>query len=232
MLNERPQVSHASIPLRQRQLRSCKLFTFYFFLAMRIGIFGGSFDPVHLGHLILAEQCREQGRLDQVWFVPAARPPHKAEAELTPFAQRVEMLQLAIAGNEAFRIQEVERDRPGPSYTAVTLAELQHHHESYEWFLLVGADSLRDLPGWYHPEQIVQLAELLVMARPGVALVPLEELKRQLGPGVRLQVVSVPLIEIASTEVRARLRQKRSVRYLIPRAVEAFISDKRLYQGG
>ncbi len=91
---------------------------------MRIGVFGGTFDPVHLGHLILAEQCREQGRLDEVWFVPAARPPHKTEAALTPFAQRVEMLNLAIAGQPAFRVEELEKDRPGLSFTAVTLEEL------------------------------------------------------------------------------------------------------------
>src|SRR4051812_43076869 len=137
---------------------------------MRIGIFGGTFDPVHWGHLILAEQGREQGRLDQVWFVPAARPPHKSEAELTPFTQRVEMLHLAIAGQPAFRVEELEKDLPGPGYTAVTLEELQRRHPEHEWFLLVGGDALRDLPGWYEPERIVAKAALLVMARPGVSM--------------------------------------------------------------
>ena len=92
---------------------------------MRIGIFGGTFDPVHLGHLILAEQCREQGRLDQVWFIPAARPPHKQGRPLTSFAQRVEMLSLAVAGNPVFRVDSLEKDRPGPSYTVDTLEEIQ-----------------------------------------------------------------------------------------------------------
>src|SRR5207302_3037905 len=87
---------------------------------MRIGVFGGTFDPVHLGHLILAEQCREQARLDQVWFVPAASPPHKPDQVITPFAQRVEMLALALAGQPAFRVEELEKDRAGPSYTADT----------------------------------------------------------------------------------------------------------------
>src|SRR5919199_5145855 len=112
---------------------------------MRVGIFGGTFDPVHLGHLILAEQCREQGQLDQVWFIPAARPPHKQDQSLAPFAQRVEMLSLAIAGNPAFRIDELEKDRAGPSYTVDTLAELQRHHPGTEWFLLIGSDCLPDL---------------------------------------------------------------------------------------
>src|SRR6202007_3402109 len=99
---------------------------------MRIGVFGGTFDPVHYGHLILAEQCREQGRLDQVLFVPAARPPHNDREPITPFARRVEMLALAIAGQPAFRIDDLEKDRPGPSYTADTLDEIQHRHPEAE----------------------------------------------------------------------------------------------------
>src|SRR5437870_4749134 len=107
---------------------------------MRLGIFGGTFDPVHLGHLILAEEAREQGRLEQVLFVPAARPPHKQEQPLTPFAQRVEMLSLALAGNPAFRIEQLERDRPGPSYTVDTLEELRRRQPDAELWLIVGSD--------------------------------------------------------------------------------------------
>src|SRR5262245_22067300 len=118
---------------------------------MRIGIFGGTFDPVHLGHLILAENCREQGRLDQVWFIPAPAPPHKLDRSITSFERRVEMLQLALAGNPAFQINEVEKDRSGPSYTVDTLAELQHRHPGDEFFLLIGSDTLADLPAWREP---------------------------------------------------------------------------------
>jgi nicotinate-nucleotide adenylyltransferase len=197
---------------------------------VRIGVFGGTFDPVHLGHLILAEQCREQGGLDQVWFVPAARPPHKVERELTAFAQRVEMLNLAIAGQPAFRVEELENDRPGPGYTAVTLEELHRQHPEHEWFLVIGGDALRDLPGWYQPERIVALAHLLVMPRPGVDMPPVEEVRARLGAPVRVKLVDVPLIEISSTAVRLRLREGRSVRYLVPRAIEAYIRDKHLYE--
>jgi nicotinate-nucleotide adenylyltransferase len=207
-------------------------FTFSFFLSnsMRIGVFGGSFDPVHLGHLILAEQAREQGRLDEVWFVPAARPPHKLETELTPFAQRVEMLQLAIAGHAAFRVDESERDRPGPSYTAVTLEDFQRRNPTHHWSLLVGSDALCDLPGWYQPQRIVELAELIVMARPEVNIPSGDELTAKLGAPVRMLVVNAPLIEIASTDLRQRVREGRSIRYMVPRAVQAYIQDKRLYQ--
>src|SRR5271166_5246780 len=133
---------------------------------MRIGVFGGTFDPVHLGHLILAEQCREQGRLDQVLFVPAASPPHKQSQALTPFAQRVEMLALAIAGQPAFRIDELEKDRPGPSYTVDTLEQLKERQPAAELFLILGSDTLLDLPHWHGPARVAALATLVVVARP------------------------------------------------------------------
>jgi nicotinate-nucleotide adenylyltransferase len=199
---------------------------------VRIGIFGGTFDPVHLGHLILAEQCHEQGGLDQVWFVPAARPPHKPERELTPFAQRVEMLNLAIAGQPAFRVEELEKDRPGPSYTVATLEELNQRHPGSEWFLLIGGDALRDLRGWYQPARIVELATLLVMPRLGVEQASVNQWRTSLGPTTRLLVMDVPLIEISSTDLRQRVGGGRSIRYLVPRAVEVYIREKGLYGRG
>ena len=144
---------------------------------MRIGIFGGTFDPVHQGHLILAEQCREQARLDQVWFVPAARPPHKQEQPVTPFPQRLEMLALAVAGQPAFRVEPLEQDRPGPSYTADTLQEIQRLQPEAALELIVGSDVLHDLPHWHEPERIVSLAGLLIVARPGWPIWPPEQLR-------------------------------------------------------
>src|SRR4051794_17757645 len=134
---------------------------------MRLGVFGGTFNPIHLGHLIMAEQCREQGRLDQGLFIPAARPPHKQDQELTSYAQRVEMLALAISGQPAFRVDELEKDRPGPSFTVDTLAQLQERHGKAELFLILGSDTLHDLPQWYQPVRILELAGLLVVPRPG-----------------------------------------------------------------
>jgi nicotinate-nucleotide adenylyltransferase len=201
---------------------------------MRIGVFGGTFDPVHLGHLILAEQCREQGRLDQVLFVPAASPPHKQGQPLTPFAQRVEMLALAIAGQPAFRIDELEKDRPGPSYTVHTLEALQRRHPDAELFLPIGSDTLVDLAHWYQPARIVELAGVLVTQRPGWPVPAREEIEAALrlpeGTRLRLEVVEAPLIDIASRDLRRRAAEQRSLRYLVPRAVEAYIHDKRLYQ--
>jgi nicotinate-nucleotide adenylyltransferase len=200
---------------------------------MRIGVFGGTFDPVHLGHLILAEQCREQGRLDQVWFVPAASPPHKQGQPLTPFAQRVEMLALALAGQPAFRIEELEKERPGPSFTVHTLEEIRRRHPAAALALPVGADTLADLPHWYQPARVVELAELLVTPRPGWPLPTAAELQAALrlpaGVALRLHIVEAPLIDIASRDLRRRAAEGRSLRYLVPRAVAAYIADKRLY---
>ncbi|MBL8796015.1 MAG: nicotinate-nucleotide adenylyltransferase [Planctomycetia bacterium] len=199
----------------------------------QIGIFGGSFDPVHLGHLITAEQCREQARLDQVWFVPAARPPHKLDQALTPFARRVEMLTLALAGHAAFRVEELERDRPGPSYTVDTLQELAARQPDANWHFILGADSLPELPGWREPLRILELADLLVVARPGSSDPDVDVLKAALGlttEEVRLQVVAAPLIGLSSTDLRQRVRAGRSIRYLVPRAVECYIQEKKLYR--
>jgi nicotinate-nucleotide adenylyltransferase len=202
---------------------------------MRIGVFGGTFDPVHLGHLILAEQCREQGRLDQVLFVPSARPPHKRNHAVTPFRQRAEMLQLATAGHPAFRIDELENERPGLSYTVDTLDALKMSHPGADWFLLVGSDTLAELHEWHDPAGIVRRAGLLAAARAGARVMSAEELRASLklpeGEAVRLEVIVAPLIDIASRDLRRRAAAGRSLRYLVPRAVECYIEEKHLYRG-
>lgn len=202
-------------------------------LKQRIGIFGGTFDPVHLGHLIMADQCREQAELDQVWFIPAARPPHKQDRPLTGFVHRAEMLALAIAGMPAFRVDELEKDRPGPSYTAETLQELQGRHPDTRFALLLGSDCLPDLPGWKNPTRIIELAELLVFSRPGWSLRAEEEVRQSLNLAAetpfRLRVIHAPLIDIASHDLRERVAHHRSIRFLVPRAVECYIEEKKLY---
>ncbi len=201
---------------------------------MRLGVFGGSFDPVHLGHLILAEQSREQVGLDRVLFIPAARPPHKQGRVLTPFAQRAEMLALAIAGHPSFQVSEIEKDRPGPSFTVDTLTELHQQHSGAELFLLVGADMARDLPTWYQPARILELAELAIVGRPGAEPLALEEVRRSV-PLVadrpfRCRLVQSPLIEISGSDIRRRVAEGRTIRYLVPRAVEIYIQDRQLYK--
>ena len=200
----------------------------------KVGIFGGTFDPVHLGHLVMAEQCREQAELDRIWFIPAARPPHKQDQPLTPFVHRTEMLALAIAGMPAFRVNELEKNRPGPSYTAETLQELHGRYPGTQFALLLGSDCLPDLPGWKNPTRILELAELLVFARPGWSMRSEAEMRQSLGLSseapLRLWVVHAPLIDIASRDLRQRVAQQRSIRFLVPRAVECYIETHGLYQ--
>jgi nicotinate-nucleotide adenylyltransferase len=201
---------------------------------MRVGIFGGTFDPVHYGHLVVAEQAREQAGLDRVWFVPSARPPHKADRALTPFDRRAEMLTLALAGHEdKFRVDAIEKDRAGPSYTADTLDAFALSHPDTEWYLILGADSIRDLPGWHEPLRIIDRATILAAGRPGHPVWSAAELAGALGVDaarVRLRVVDVPLIDIASRDLRRRAAEGRSLLFQLPRAVEVYIGEKRLYK--
>ncbi len=201
----------------------------------RIGVFGGTFDPIHLGHLILAEQCREAGRLDEVWFLPTGNPPHKQDHAITRFDQRVEMMELAIAGYPAFRVDPIEHELPGLTYTANVLAELHRRHTDLELFLLIGSDSLNDLPKWYEPRRIIANAGLLVMLRANYPAMSIEEVRAglQLPLDAPLHVEYVPmppLIDISSSDLRRRAAEGRSIRYLVPRAVECYIAERKLYR--
>jgi nicotinate-nucleotide adenylyltransferase len=201
---------------------------------MRIGIFGGTFDPIHLGHLVLAEQCREQCRLDEVWFVPAALPPHKLDATISSAKARSEMIEFAIAGNSAFKLSNIELDRSGPSYTVTTLEELTASDSSRELFLLIGADSVRDLPTWREPKRILELATIVAVNRGRTLVAEAETigtLTQQLGfdASGRVQFVQMPGIDISATDIRHRVASGLSTRYLVPRAVEMYLDENRLY---
>ena len=148
----------------------------------RLGIFGGSFDPVHFGHLLLAEYCREQARLDEVWFLPAAVPPHKQGRELTPDKHRVEMLRLAIGGHESFLLRTDEIDRGGVNYTYETLERFHKERPDNELFFLMGGDSLQDLPRWRKPERICELAIPVAVARHGSPPVSFDALRELVTP--------------------------------------------------
>jgi nicotinate-nucleotide adenylyltransferase len=200
---------------------------------MRLGLFGGTFDPVHLGHLLLAEYCREQCQLDAVWFVPAAEPPHKQRPDLTPAEQRIEMLQLAIGGHEAFSVCTREIERGGVSYTVDTLSELAAEDAGRQLFFLLGADSLVDLPRWREPARICDLALPVVAARPGSPPPDYEPLAGLVSPDrlaeIRRHQVEMPQIGISSRDIRRRVAAGHTIRYQTPRAVEKFIETARLY---
>ncbi|QEH36145.1 Nicotinate-nucleotide adenylyltransferase [Aquisphaera giovannonii] len=196
---------------------------------MRLGLFGGTFDPIHLGHLILAEHCREACRLDRVWFVVAGEPPHK-RGDRTPVAHRLEMARIAVAGSESFEVSDIEARRPGPHYSVDTLEAVRRERPEDELFFLIGADSLVDLPTWRDPAGIAKRATIVVANRPG-STPPDGGKLPDFGPGSKaLEAVAIPSVGIASTDLRARLAAGRSVRYMIPRAVEAYIEAHGLYR--
>lgn len=201
----------------------------------RIGIFGGTFDPVHMGHLLLAEYCREQGRLDEVRFIPASQSPHKGPP-VVDGKKRVELLRLATWGNPFFSVDDRELVRGGKSFTVETLEGLKRDLPESELFLMMGGDSIVDFPRWYKPERILELAELMVVDRGGHAEVQWQALEPLLGKerldSIREHAIHFPEVELSSSEIRRRIASGASIRYQVPRAVEEVIRHENLYQGG
>jgi nicotinate-nucleotide adenylyltransferase len=201
---------------------------------VRLGFFGGSFDPVHAGHLLLAESCREALGLARVTFVVAGAPPHKLSRSLAPAADRIEMVRLAVAGHPAFAVDARETVRAGPSYTIETLRELRLENPADELFWLIGADTLPELPTWREAREILEIATVATAFRPGHDPdAALSALAARFPPAaverLRSHVVPMPLVGVSSTDLRERARGGRSLRYLTPDAVIAHIGRARLY---
>ncbi len=201
---------------------------------MRLGLFGGSFDPVHFGHLLLAECCREQCRLDRVDFLPARVPPHKQTCARTPAEHRVEMLELAIAGHEQFAVNRYEIDRGGVSYTVQTLRHYRAEEPEAELFFLLGTDMLHDLPQWREADQVCQLATLVVARRAGEPE-PDFDCLRGIAAEERIEIcrrhqVDMPPVGISATDLRLRVGSGLSIRFRTPRAVERYIQTHGLYR--
>jgi nicotinate-nucleotide adenylyltransferase len=196
----------------------------------RVGLLGGTFDPLHVGHLIIAESTRDQLGLDHVEFIPASDPPHKPELSVSPAHHRLNMVHLAVTGIDGFVVNDIELNRTGPSYTADTLAELRAIRPDDQFQFIVGGDSLRDLPEWREPERIIALARLAVISRPGAAF-DLAALEREI-PGLvdRLDFISAPMIDIASRWLRASLHDGRSVRFQVPDSVIDYAKRHQLYR--
>jgi len=194
----------------------------------RIGVFGGTFDPPHLGHLVLAEWAWARLRRDRVLLVPAGAPPHKLGRRLSEPAHRLAMTRLAVRGNPALAVADLEARRAGPSFTVDTLGTLRARYPGARLFLLMGADSLADFPTWREPERIARLATLVVAARPR----PGAARRARLPRGARVVHLDNPLVDISSSALRARARARRPLRYLVPDAVAAYIERQRLYRRG
>jgi nicotinate-nucleotide adenylyltransferase len=192
-------------------------------------VFGGSFDPIHNGHLRMAEVARESIGLDRVLFVPNRVSPFKTARAVTPGPLRAEMVRQAVSDNPAFAVSEIELERPGPSYTVDTVVALAEEFAGAELFFLTGTDAIRDLRGWHRPEDLLRMARFVALTRPGVDV---DEVRAALPAEwtERIRFVAMPLLEISSTDLRTRLRDGRSVRYLMPPGVESFVRDRGLYR--
>ncbi len=198
---------------------------------MRLGLFGGTFDPVHYGHLLLAEQCREQCALDEVWFLPSGSPPHKQDARITDGKHRTEMLKLATAGHPAFVVNDLELHRSGPTFTVETLRDMRERYPERELFFLIGADSLHDLPTWRAPAEILNLATLVAVNRGDRPLPEVQPLLDRIGeiPATRIQLITMPGIDLTATDLRRRVAAGKSIRFMTPRAVEMYIEQHGLF---
>jgi nicotinate-nucleotide adenylyltransferase len=205
---------------------------------VRIGVFGGSFDPVHIGHLLAAECCREQAGLDRVLFVPAAIQPHKQDRQLASGQHRMEMLALATGGNDAFVVSGDELERGGVSYTADTLERLKARHPDDDLLLILGPDAFLGLPTWREPQRIIDLAAILAVERESLddlsdaaTREPLETLlgRERLDRVISTRVL-LPAIGIRASDLRAAVAAGQSIRYRTPRAVECYIATHGLYR--
>ncbi len=199
---------------------------------MRLGVLGGTFDPIHLGHLLVADQTRDALGLDRVLLIPAGRPPHKPEGAVAPYSDRLRMIDLAIEGLDGLESSDLEKDAAHPSYTAGTLRRIRAEvGGSTELWLLLGADSLADLSTWREPREILRLASLAVYPREGGR----ENAESAAGPWPHEPMpvwVDGPRLSVSSSEIRDRVRRERSIRFLVPEAVRGYILDRGLYRTG
>lgn len=192
---------------------------------MNVGLFGGSFNPPHVAHLVVAEVVRDQFGLDEVWWIPNATPPHKPNDELAAVQHRLAMTERTVEGNPAFRVCGVEVERDGVSYTVETLRVLQDQHPDTDFALILGSDSLDHFANWHRPDEIAERVPFIVYKRPGA-------IESVADPRFvnDVRYAAAPVMEISGTEVRARRRAGRSIRYLVPEAVRAYIDTHDLYR--
>jgi nicotinate-nucleotide adenylyltransferase len=198
---------------------------------MRIGLFGGTFDPPHVGHLILAEECRTQLQLDLLLWAVTDNPPHKQYKNVSPVEQRVALVEKAIHGNPAFQLSRIDIDRPGPHYAIDTMNLLRQEYPNSQLFYLMGGDSLHDLPSWLRPQDFLRACDGIGVMRRHEDDVDLESLEKVL-PGIskKVNIVEAPILEISSKQIRQRIAEGMGYRYYLRDAVYHAISDLGLYK--
>jgi nicotinate-nucleotide adenylyltransferase len=200
---------------------------------VKIGVFGGTFDPIHFGHLLLAEQARDAAGLDKVIFIPAGSPPFKQEADVSDGEHRYRMVQLAIEDNDRFHVSDMEIKRRGISYTVTTLDQCRNHWgEEAEIYFIVGTDAFLSMGKWVQAERLLQEYPVIVGSRAGSRDEERDKLadKFRREYGAEIIVAFMPKIEISSTDIKSRLLAGRSLRYILPAKVEEYIKEKGLYE--
>jgi nicotinate-nucleotide adenylyltransferase len=196
---------------------------------MRLGIFGGSFDPVHNAHLAIARACQRQAELDEVWFTPTAIQPLKQHGPRATNRHRLEMLRLAIQDEPTWRVCTIEIDRGGYSYTVDTLQQIHEELPDAEVFFLIGADALRDVAKWKQPREIFRMATPLVVSRAEQPLPDFKQLKALCTEGTQPRLIEMPAADVSSSEIRRRVAAAESINSLVPDAVAEFITQHHLY---
>lgn len=192
----------------------------------KIGIMGGAFDPIHCGHLLVAEAARDQYHLEEVWFMPSHLPPHKERAGVSG-EQRLEMVKAAIASNPAFKPLDIELVRGGISYTVDTMKELRRLHPENDFYFIIGADMVNYLPKWEGIEELAQMLTFIGLQRPG-SMLELDTLPDSIQQAVVL--AEMPLVDISSSLIRSRMRQGRSIRYMVPEPVYEYMRRSGIYE--
>ena len=197
----------------------------------RIGVIGGTFDPIHYGHLAAAEEARVRVNLEKVLFVVALLPPHKLDEDVTPVEHRLAMVRLGIASNPHFEISLVDVDRPGPSFTVDTISMLQEQWgPDTELFFVMGLDSLVEVPTWHQPERLIRLCHLVAVSRPRFE-VDMRQLEASVsGISSRVEIIDMPEVDISSSDLQRRVKEGLPIKYQVPEEVERYIIEHRLYE--
>ena len=196
----------------------------------KVGIMGGSFDPIHTGHLFVANEALNIYKLDEIIFVPTGDPPHKAKLRADSF-HRLFMVNMAVLSNEKFRVSDLEIECKDKSYSLNTLREFHKLYENTEFYFITGTDAVIDLPNWHKPEEVLKLCRFVAASRPGISIEKvnekIDEIRKNFGGNIEL--LQVPMLQISSTEIRERISMGVSVKYLLPECVEQYIIKNELY---
>ena len=194
----------------------------------KIGIIGGTFDPIHIGHLIVADQVLFYQKLDEIWFMPANNPPHKLNLNISSFKHRVEMLNKVLSLDSRYKICTIEMERTGPSYTIDTMKELKKRYPQYSFYFIIGGDMIRDLPRWYEIEELINLVQFIGLERIGYTDNTLTEQEKQIIN--RVIMVPMPQLEVSSSLIRDWVKMGRDIRYVVSEDVEHYIKENELYE--